>query len=474
MKKEDGNNLIMKVVPAVLWLIIWEVASLLLGSELILPGPVSTVGALFGLAGTGRFWFDVLFTLARVALGIAISFGAGTACAVLAHRNRTLREFLRLPVSFFKSIPVMAIIIYVILIVKADWVAVVVCFFMCFPIAYTNMLSGLSGLDEKYEELAKGYDMTGTQRIRLIIRPALQPEISAAANLIAGMSWKVVVAAEVLAIPKFSIGYQMLNSKYYLNTPDLFAYIVVLIVLSLLMEKFVAYAAGSGRKRFDAVVRREVEQSSSVVRSSGEVKVSLADVVKSFDSDEGKNEVLSGINMEFLPGITALLGPSGRGKTTIMRLISGLDAPDSGDIYIEPLTKPDILFQEDRLLPWLTAEGNMMLAFLNRKGEGTDVESEIRDMADKLELSESLDMMPKELSGGMAHRVALGRALLSGGTLLILDEPMRGLDSELEKRVIGNIDSDVRYDKDGNRRTVILITHDEKLAEELGEREIRM
>ena len=260
MKKGNTTSIYAGGMMFLIWLAIWAAAAFAVGSELILPGPVSTVRALSGLVVTGQFWLDVIWTMLRVILGMAASIAAGFACAVPAAKNKAMRDFLRLPVSFFKSIPVMAIIIYVILIVKADWVAVIVCFFMCFPIAYTNMLNGLMNMSRQYDELGSMLGLTDKQKWSLISKPELQPQIRASVNLIAGMSWKVVVAAEVLALPEHSIGYQMLNSKYYLNTADLFAYILVLIVLSLAVEKLSAYAAEMDYRRVGSRVRDEVSK----------------------------------------------------------------------------------------------------------------------------------------------------------------------------------------------------------------------
>ena len=143
-KKNNTNSIKGSLIMGFVWLLIWFAAAFAIGSDLILPGPVKTIQALAKLICTSGFWLDVLFTLFRVFAGAVISLAAGFVCAALASGNKAVREFLRLPVSFFKSIPVMAIIIYVILVVKADWVAIVVCILMCFPIAYTNMLSGMT------------------------------------------------------------------------------------------------------------------------------------------------------------------------------------------------------------------------------------------------------------------------------------------------------------------------------------------
>ncbi len=506
-----------RIIYAAVWLALWQTAALIAGSDLILPGPLSTASALLELVRTGEFWIDAAWTVIRVVLGGELSFAAGTAAAWLAWKNRALRQFLALPVSFFKSIPVMAVIIYVILIVKADWVAVVVCFFMCFPIAYASILGGLDSLNSEYEELAYILGMSVRQRLMLVIRPQLQPQIRAAADLIAGMSWKVVVAAEVLAIPGYSIGYQMQNSRYYLNTPELFAYIIVLIILSVSMEKLVSLAVETDYRRAGACLRRTVLMSPPIkaehareddasgserdqsIKEEHPALVILKDVSKSYRSDDGtEKQVLNKVNMEFGEGITALTGPSGIGKTTVMKLIAGLDQPDSGTVRIvrsgsgaadgetaqqDPGAssgsdiRADVLFQEDRLLPWLTAEENMMLAFIGRhesRSKREDPAAVIREMADELEIGGSLEKYPAELSGGMAHRAAIGRALLGGSPLLILDEPMRGLNEDLKERILTNISDELRNDVNGGRRTVILITHDDDLACSFADRTIEL
>ena len=493
------NKSYIKWLTFAIWMVIWYLAAHLVGSDLILPGPHATLVALLGLVRTGGFWLNVLWTLLRTVLGIVISFAAGVIFAVLAFRSFQLREFLRLPVSFFKSIPVMAIIIYVIMVVKSDWVAVVVCFLMCFPIAYTNILNGLEALDKKNIELGASLGLGRGQMIRYILRPSLDPQIKTALSLITAMSGKVVVASEVLAIPKYSIGYQMLNSKYYLETADLFAYMIVLIVLSLLMEKLVALLTDLKPGRLERALEREAETAAEAPAPKTPVHVVFDKVSKSFIAEDGtESTALKDFSEDFGPGVTAVLAPSGAGKTTMARIITGLEVPDKGSVDLSIVVMPHgtpessdapfagssagaggegsvrtaYLFQEDRLLPWLSVKGNMLLALAAENCTETDPDDAVRSMAAKLELADALGMLPDELSGGMAHRAALGRTLLYGGNVLILDEPFRGLDEELRGRIIDEISTELG--PAGGARTVILITHDEDLAEELADRVIRI
>ena len=128
-------------------------------------------------------------------------------------------------------------------------------------------------------------------------------------------------------------------------------------------------------------------------------------------------------------GVAAVSGRSGAGKSTLIRVLAGLLSPVSGDIDQGFISlKKAVVFQEDRLLPWLTAEENVAIA---REG-GT---GEARRLLVAAGLSGFLSAYPDELSGGMKRRVALARAMHYGGDALILDEPFKGLDAPLRERV---------------------------------------
>ncbi|UOO38085.1 ABC transporter ATP-binding protein [Oscillospiraceae bacterium CM] len=123
-----------------------------------------------------------------------------------------------------------------------------------------------------------------------------------------------------------------------------------------------------------------------------------------------------------------ITGPSGCGKSTLLRLIAGLEKPQGGAITGVP-EKVTFLFQEDRLLPWATARDNVA-AVLPRMKRGSAM-----SWLAAVELTEQAESLPGALSGGQQRRVALARALAYGGGLLILDEPFKGLDPALTRRI---------------------------------------
>ena len=178
------------------------------------------------------------------------------------------------------------------------------------------------------------------------------------------------------------------------------------------------------------------------------MSITLENVGRAFDG----RQVLQGVNLE-LPdkGAVCFFGPSGCGKTTLLRLICGLDKPDEGRVHIPEGTRFACHFQEDRLLPWYTAEENLRLT-------GIDAGIWLK----KVLLPDAGKLYPDELSGGMRRRISLARALAHESDVLVLDEPVRELDEATAEKMLELIAKSV------GDRLLILVTHDRTQAEKLG------
>ena len=171
--------------------------------------------------------------------------------------------------------------------------------------------------------------------------------------------------------------------------------------------------------------------------------------------------VLTDVSLELAPGITCLMGPSGIGKTTLARILAGLIKPDSGTVSGMAGKNISYVFQEDRLLESETALSNALFVTPNAK----KYETEAKHLLTQAGLADSLNKKAAELSGGMKRRVALCRALIANGDLLILDEPFKGLDESLKPSVISLVQQHALFDKN---RITLCITHDPAEAEQLG------
>jgi NitT/TauT family transport system permease protein len=210
---------------------------MLINQPLYMPSPYDTFSALTALVATGLFWISVVYTLFRVFFGLIISFVLGVVFAYAASRSVFLYDLLRPFVTAVKSTPVASIILLALVWFSSSFVPVVACVLMCFPIFYTNTLAGIRSVDKELLEMAAVFKVSRKNVITDINIPSVLPHLYSALSVCLGFSWKSVVAAEVLSSYKYSIGYNLYTTKMYLNTTDLFAWTITVILISVIIEK---------------------------------------------------------------------------------------------------------------------------------------------------------------------------------------------------------------------------------------------
>jgi len=183
------------------------------------------------------------------------------------------------------------------------------------------------------------------------------------------------------------------------------------------------------------------------------VDIQLIHITKSF----GEKKVLQDVTITFPVGrISCLMGASGIGKTTLINLIMGIDQPDWGELLGCKNLRMAAVFQEDRLIEHWDAVKNIRLV-CGKQVTKEQIEKHLQEVG----LLEVQDKPVSSFSGGMRRRVVLVRAMLAKSELLIMDEPLKGLDNEMKLQVIEYIKRNM------NGRTVIIVTHDKEEAESL-------
>lgn len=203
------------------------------------------------------------------------------------------------------------------------------------------------------------------------------------------------------------------------------------------------------------------------------LRVSLRGVARAFPaSGGGLKPVLRDIDLDVRPGeIVALLGPSGCGKSTLLRLIGGLDTADAGELSLggTPIAEVDqrsaIAFQEPRLLPWRSIERNVSLG-LPRGTPAAEGRERVAELLRLVQLGNAATLRPRQVSGGMAQRASLARALARGPGVLLLDEPFGALDA-LTRLTMQDLLLDIHSTEPA---TVVLVTHDVDEALTLADR----
>ena len=233
----EGKRPAVRLWAAAVWLLAWQLASLALGQELLLPSPVAALARLGELAVTAPFWRAVGTSALRILGGFLLACCAGAALAVPAARFARVRELLEPLVAAVKAVPVVSFIILALVWVPARNLALLISFLMVFPPIYLNVLEGIVQTDPALLEMARVFRVPLLRRIRGIYLPQTLPYFRSACSLALGLCWKAGVAAEVIGLPRGSIGERLYTAKVYLETPDLFAWTAAIVAISIVFER---------------------------------------------------------------------------------------------------------------------------------------------------------------------------------------------------------------------------------------------
>lgn len=431
-----------KIFAIAFWLLLWQFVASFSDKQLFFTSPLAVLTRLLEFLATFDFWFIISKTALRISCGILIGFLLGFILAVLAFNNKLMKILLAPLVLAIKSVPLVSIIMLLLLFISSHDLAFLVSGMMLLPIIYTNVLTGLDSADHDLLEMARVFRMSDQTVWRFIYIPSLEAQLSAGLELGIGMAWKAGLAAEVFGTPTPSIGEALYKAKIYLNTTDLFTWTLVLLMMSLIFEKL--------SLKILAIVLTKNKTTPTKLKpkkTDRTKKQQTPIVIKNLQKSYGEKEVFSRLNLKIEPGtITCIMGPSGIGKTTLLRIILGLEDFQAGTVEGVADKSFAVAFQENRLFEEFSICQNLAVTSV------LDLEH-----AHKFGLTD-LKQKVANLSGGMKRRVALLRAVLSDYEVLILDEPGQGLDEQLKQVVLSKL---LKINQD---RTIIFVTHDAEEA----------
>jgi len=242
------------LLPPAFWLGVWQFAAFIVerrvgrgAGALLLPGPVSVLRTLLRLGVTLPFWKTVALSLGRILLGMLSGVTAGALLAALTAAFPWADRVVSPAIRVVRATPVTSFILLLLLWTGRDTVPVFIAALMVLPVVWDNIFRGIQAVDKRLIELSKAYRFSPLQTLRLIYLPSLKPYLAAALGSAMGLAWKSGTAAEVLCLPRHAIGTRIYQSKLYLEIPELFAWTVVVVSLSLILEHLLRRALRGGK-----------------------------------------------------------------------------------------------------------------------------------------------------------------------------------------------------------------------------------
>ena len=236
MKKRKSSKV--NSLPAILfWGLVWVLAAWAMDKPLLLPSPVQVLRCMGQLAVTSAFWKITLISIGRILLGLALGIGLGALLAVLTELSPLLHTLISPAMTAMQATPVASFAILVLIWVDRDFVPVLICCMMALPVIWGGVSGGIRSTDPQLLEMAEVFRLSRYTKLRRIFLPSVLPFFRTACASALSLGWKAGIAAEVLTVPKMSIGRMISEAKLYLLTEELFAWTLTVIVLSLILQK---------------------------------------------------------------------------------------------------------------------------------------------------------------------------------------------------------------------------------------------
>lgn len=226
-----------KLISCLIAILVWQITAINVNQKILIVTPVMVMKRLTTIWEVQNFWTSIYFTVQRIAIGYILGLLLGIFLAILSARFRFIKTLLWPWMAIIKSVPVASFVIICLIWLTAKNLSVFISFLIVLPIIYHNILTGLLSLDEKMTQMSRIFKISCYKKIRYIILPQLAPFIYTACSLTVGMAWKAGVAAEIIGTPDGSIGQQLYYAKIFLDTDDLLAWTVIIVMISVISEK---------------------------------------------------------------------------------------------------------------------------------------------------------------------------------------------------------------------------------------------
>lgn len=240
-KFENVKKIITYFLSVIVIFIIWGILAKKVDAPLILPSISEVLSQIIEFIKTKSFWHNFLYTFCRVLTAFLISLFSGSFLGIICGYSKISKDFFDIPLSIIRSTPVVAIILVTLFWFESSSVPVFVAVLMGLPIVVSGITKGFLESDKNLVFMADVFNFSWWQKLVYIKLPCLKPFFINSAVSVFGLSWKVVVAGEVLSLPKYGFGSLMQLSQVHLETASVVAITLILVTLSFSIEKIFSF-----------------------------------------------------------------------------------------------------------------------------------------------------------------------------------------------------------------------------------------
>ena len=233
------NKYLKQLLVISFWILLWYLIAAFIHEELIFPSPIIVFNTLLKLINTRDFWYACLISIFRISIGYILGVLIGLLFSFLACINNTIKQIIDPMIRIIRSTPVASFSILALLWLKKDNVAILISMLIVIPIVYQNVIEQFYQVDPLLNEMANAYKLSLKKRVMKIYYPSIKPAFIASCLTAIGLAWKAGIAAEVLSLPSLAIGSNLYYSKIYLDTDRLFAWTLVVIIISSIIERII-------------------------------------------------------------------------------------------------------------------------------------------------------------------------------------------------------------------------------------------
>lgn len=236
------------ILSILFWIVVWEVAARLINHSYLLPTLPQTLVALWKIVYSGRFFSAVFLSILRVVSGLVIGTLLAIILAALSYRFEIVKMLFSPLVSVVKSTPIASVIILLWIMLSGNLLAIFISVLMVLPIVWQNLIDGYNSIDNELLEVCHVFNFSYRKRLKVLIIPTLIKYFIPALITSVGLAWKAVISAEIIAYVNNSIGQFINDSKYNFDTPSVFAWTLIVIIFSLILEKLTKYLLARYKK----------------------------------------------------------------------------------------------------------------------------------------------------------------------------------------------------------------------------------